>query len=175
IILEQGADLPLLTTAKSVLAKAAKIVMFVFIPSTMILGNVYKSFLKSDFTIPVPYKTGWSDLKQLVHADFEVFVPMKDCVLHVDRYDIVTIKNITSCKPDSPDEIVSVDCQDHIEKQHYASYQRALTIFGADAMEIGVGNTPEHYSTILDLSSQTTYFCLGLFTEFVQTDLSKSK
>ncbi|CAG7733192.1 unnamed protein product [Allacma fusca] len=125
IILEQGIDLPSLTTTKSALVKAGKIVMFFFIPSAMIFGNVYKSFLKSDFTIPVPYKTGWNNLKQLVDSDFEIFVPMKDCILNVNPLQS-TPKKITSCKPDQPDWCEAYDCQDHILKQEYASYQPEL-------------------------------------------------
>ncbi|CAG7822528.1 unnamed protein product [Allacma fusca] len=155
-ILEQGVDLHSLTTAKPTLVKAGKTVMFCFIPSVMILGNVYKSFLKSDFTISVPYKTGWKDLKQLVDSDFEVFVPMENCMLKGSHpHKLGVNRTIMSCKSDQPDFYEALDCEEHMLIQQYASYQRAVMIF--------------------DLGSQTTYLCLGGFREFVQTNLSKSK
>ncbi|CAG7822529.1 unnamed protein product [Allacma fusca] len=175
IIMEQGTDFHSLTTQKSALDKARKILFFFFIPSSMILGILYKSALKSDFTIPAPYQTTWKYLKQLVDSDFEIFVPMEDCIINVSLPHSSTTRRVKYCKPGQPDLYESHECEEHMLEQQYASYQRAVMIFDEDILNFDAGKLPEYYSTIMDLGSQTTYVCLEDFQEFVQTNLSQSK
>ncbi|CAG7733713.1 unnamed protein product [Allacma fusca] len=175
ILLEQGTNLPAFTSAKSELATAGKIVLFFFIPSAMILGTFYKSFLKSDFSIPVPYKTSWNDLKQLVDADFEVFVPMEDCNVDINWNNFQINKNTEFCKPDHLDIWEAAMCQEHLQKQKYASFLQAVMLHETDLAAPNNGSIPKYYSTILDLVSQTTFVCLEDFPAFVRTNLSKSK
>ncbi|CAG7785547.1 unnamed protein product [Allacma fusca] len=175
ILLEQGTNLTAFTSAKSGLVRFGKIVLFVFIPSAMILGTFYKSFLKSDFSIPVPYKTSWNDLKQLVDADFEVFVPMENCKVKLNLPSFQISKSIKFCKPGHPDFWEAIMCQEHLNKQKYTSFLEAVTLFDTDLVAFESGDTPKYYFTILDLGSQTTYVCLEHFPEFVRTNLSKPK
>ncbi|CAG7819532.1 unnamed protein product [Allacma fusca] len=175
IVLEQGTDLPVLTTTKSKLVTAGKIVLFFFIPSAMILGVNYKSFLKSDFSIPIPYKTSWNDLKQLVDADFEVFVPMENCKVNLNLPSFQISKSIKFCKPGDSDFWEAVMCHKHLLEQKYASFLEAVTLFDTDLVTLESGDIPKYYSTILDLGSQTTFVCLENLPEFVRTNLSNPR
>ncbi|CAG7821179.1 unnamed protein product [Allacma fusca] len=175
IVLEQGTDLPVLTTTKSKLFTAWKIVLFFFIPLAMILGVNYKSFVKSDFSIPIPYKTSWNDLKQLVDADFEVFVPMENCKVKLNLPSFQISKSIKFCKPGHSDFWEATMCEEHLKKQKYASFLEAVTLFDTDLVNLESGDIPKYYSTILDLGSQTTFVCLENLPEFVRTNLSKSR
>ncbi|CAG7733712.1 unnamed protein product [Allacma fusca] len=100
---------------------------------------------------------------------------MEDCILKGLPWFSEENKSITFCKPDQQDFQQVVKCQEHILRQRYASYHRAVMLVDSDLAQVENENISEYYSTILDLGSQTTYVCLEDFVKFLETNLSKPK
>ncbi|CAG7727751.1 unnamed protein product [Allacma fusca] len=175
IMIEQGTKLSVSKSAKSVLTTSRKIVLISFIPAAMILSIYYKSFLKSDFTIPTPYKTEWGTLKQLVDEGFEILVPMENCRLRC-RHRPHEIIVVVICKPDQSDDLAAaVMCQQLIKYQKYISYYQAVSRYDSEVEKFGIEHVPEHFSTVYALGNQSTYFCLEFIQEFLPLRLNIPK